>query len=166
MLLDERGRKARTSRAAETPASEAPQRIAGAQVGRLVALDGNGAPLVDYPGTLEGPRAALLAARCPWGPLETAVGHHVVLLFEDGDPARPLIVAWVEEAGAQAVGAPRNLRVDGERFVVEAARVIELRCGEASLTLTADGRVLLKGKNLLAHAKQLNRIRGAAVRIN
>lgn len=159
MLLDQRRHK-------PAPAAAEPERIGGAQVGRVVALDGAGAPLVDYPGAPAGARPAVLAARCPWGLLEAGIGHHVVLLFENGDPARPLIVAWVEEPVSEAVGAPRNLRVDGDRFVIEASRIIELRCGEASLTLTADGKIMLKGRNLLAHAKQLNRIRGAAVRIN
>jgi len=159
MLVDERRKQARARASAPAPPN------AGAQIGRLVALDGSGAPLVDYPGT-DRPHVAVLAARCPWGLLDAAIGHHVVLLFEDGDAARPIVVGWVEEPAEGAVGKSRALHVDGERFVVEATRVIELRCGEASLTLTADGRVMIKGQNLLAHAKQLNRIRGAAVRIN
>jgi hypothetical protein len=50
--------------------------------------------------------------------------------------------------------------------VVNAEREIELRCGEASITLTRAGKVLIKGEYVLTRAKGLNRIKGAAVSIN
>lgn len=146
------------------------RRVRGAQVGRLVAVAGSGAPIVDAPAMLDGPRPALLAAACPVAPLEGAVGRRVVLLFEDADPERPIVVAWVADAPHGAArgdaGAPSEVRVDGRRIVVAGESEIELRTGKASLTLTADGKILLKGVSVLSHAKGMNRIRGAAVRVN
>ncbi len=142
------------------------RRIRGAQIGRLVAVETGGAPIVDFPGAAAGPRVAILAAPCPHGLLEGAVGRHVVLLFEGGNPAHPIVVGWVQETAREPIAPRRVVRVDGRRIVLAAESEIQLRCGAASLTLTADGRIVIKGKNLLAHADEMHKIRGAAVRIN
>lgn len=141
-------------------------RVSGAQIGRLLAVTGDQRPLVDYPAAVNGPRVAILAAHPPSGLLDGAVGRHVVLLFEDGDPDKPILTAFVQEESEQRVGAPDYLKVDGEVIAIEAARELELRCGEASIRLTQDGRVIVKGIQITSEAKGLQRIRGAAVRIN
>lgn len=56
--------------------------------------------------------------------------------------------------------------VDGERLVLEAEKEIVLRCGKSSITLTADGRVNVKGKQLLSRADGQNRVQGASVQLN
>ncbi|MCC7143848.1 MAG: hypothetical protein IT349_17250 [Candidatus Eisenbacteria bacterium] len=141
-------------------------RVNGAQIGRLLAVTGDQRPLVDYPAAVNGARVAVLAAHPPGGLLDAAVGRHVVLLFEDGDPEKPILTAFVQEGAEQRVGAPDYLKVDGEVIAIEAARELELRCGEASIRLTQDGRVIVKGVQITSEAKGLQRIRGAAVRIN
>ena len=50
--------------------------------------------------------------------------------------------------------------------VVEASDVLVLRVGDGSITLTADGRILIKGTDLVSHASRLNRVKGGAVAIN
>ncbi len=50
--------------------------------------------------------------------------------------------------------------------MIEAKRELELRCGEALVRLTRDGRVVVQGIQVSSEAKGLQRIRGAAVRIN
>lgn len=146
--------------------SETPQKVNAAEIGRLVAVGEAGEPWVDYPSTTGGPRAAMLAAPPPTGALDAAIGRHVVLLFEGGDPDRPIVVGWVDETRAERVAAPRNVKIDGERIVIEGDREVELRCGAASVTLTVDGRLVLRGVQIVSDAERLNRIRGAAVRIN
>lgn len=141
-------------------------RSAGAEIGRLVVVGGGGEPWVDYPSAPSGPRLAVLAAPPPTGALEGAIGRHVVLLFEGGDPERPLIVGWVEETPDARVAPSRTVRVDGERILLQGTREVVLECGEASVTLTADGKLVLRGVQIVSDAQRLNRIRGAAVRIN
>lgn len=143
--------------------AHAPRRSPGlspARVGRVVAATPDGAPLVRYRNGK--PVAARVAA--PFGgPIEAAVGRDAVLVFEDGDPARPIVIGWIDSEPR----APfRDLRVDGRRLRVEAEQELVLRCGDASITLTADGRVLIRGRGVLSHAKELNRIRGGQVKIN
>ena len=48
----------------------------------------------------------------------------------------------------------------------EAERAIELRCGKASLRLSSDGRIELRGTTVVSHATGLNRIRGASIKLN
>jgi hypothetical protein len=90
----------------------------------------------------------------------------VVLLFEDGRLERPIIVGWVEERPGVAQPVPRRVRIDGDQILIEGRHRVELRCGDSSLILTRDGKVLLKGIHLLTEARRLHKIRGASVRIN
>jgi len=60
----------------------------------------------------------------------------------------------------------REARVDGRRVVVEGREEVTLRCGKASLTLRADGKVVLRGVNLVSQADQVHKIRGGKVQVN
>jgi hypothetical protein len=53
-----------------------------------------------------------------------------------------------------------------EEVVVEASETLVLRVGDGSIALTADGRILIKGTDLVSHATRLNRVKGGAVAIN
>ncbi len=53
-----------------------------------------------------------------------------------------------------------------DELVLRSNHRIVLRCGEASLTLTRDGRVLVRGKDVLSRARQRNQVTGAIVRLN
>jgi len=50
--------------------------------------------------------------------------------------------------------------------VLEAEQEVVLRCGDASITLRRDGKVVLRGAYVETRAKGLNRIRGGSVKIN
>ncbi len=50
--------------------------------------------------------------------------------------------------------------------VIEASKSLTLRCGSGSITIREDGKVLMKGKDLVSHATRLNRVKGGAVQIN
>jgi len=41
-----------------------------------------------------------------------------------------------------------------------------LRVGNGSITIRGDGKILIKGSDLVSHAQRTNRIRGGAVSIN
>ncbi|MFN0113200.1 MAG: hypothetical protein ACKVPY_00835 [Paracoccaceae bacterium] len=50
--------------------------------------------------------------------------------------------------------------------VVEAKGTLILRCGKASVTLHADGRIAVKGEELLSRARGANRVQGGSVQLN
>ncbi len=101
------------------------------------------------------------------------VGSTVVVLFEQGDARRPIIVGVLQDrreptAATTAPDETRRVQVqaDDERVVLTAEREIVLRCGQASITLTRAGKVLIKGTYVLSRASGYNKIKGAAVDIN
>lgn len=53
-----------------------------------------------------------------------------------------------------------------DEIVVEAGKKLTIRCGEGSITLREDGKVLIKGIDLVSHAKRSNRVKGGSVGIN
>lgn len=53
-----------------------------------------------------------------------------------------------------------------DSLVIEARENLTLRVGEGSITIRKDGRILIKGKDLVSHAQRANRIRGGSVAIN
>jgi hypothetical protein len=55
---------------------------------------------------------------------------------------------------------------DTRKVVVEAQQELELRCGEASVTLNAQGQILIKGTDVVSRAKRNQRIKGGSVQIN
>jgi hypothetical protein len=157
------------------------------RVGRLVKGSAPGGLKVDFPGN----RAGALAARSTV-PLDAAAiaravaaGRGALLLFENGDPALPIVVGLVEESAggallgelltkgkessakaAPAAADPVEARLDGQRVVLEGKEEVVLRCGEASITLQRDGKVIVRGAYVETRAKGINRIKGAAVKIN
>lgn len=62
--------------------------------------------------------------------------------------------------------ALRAVVADGQATVIEAREKLELRCGPASVTLFADGRIELRGTQLLSRAEGANRVQGGAVLLN
>ena len=56
--------------------------------------------------------------------------------------------------------------VDGKRVVLEGKEEIVLKCGEASITLTKAGKILIRGKYLLNRSSGVNRIMGGSVQVN
>jgi len=63
-------------------------------------------------------------------------------------------------------GRQVEARLDGKRIVLEAHDEIVLRCGEASITLRRDGRLVVRGAYVETRASGVNRIKGGAVKIN
>jgi hypothetical protein len=147
-----------------------------ARIATIAALEPDGTPLVDL-----GERGAVvparLAVRATRERMELAIaGHHqVVVLFEGGDRLRPLVVGFIEtvdplpEPAAPAPDARIpivEVDADGRRLVVTAQDELVLQCGQASITLRRNGRVIVRGTYVETHSEGTNRIRGGQVQIN
>jgi hypothetical protein len=50
--------------------------------------------------------------------------------------------------------------------VLEGKEEVELRCGEATITLRANGKVLIRGAYVETRSSGTNRIKGGSVQIN
>ncbi|ESQ10351.1 MAG: site-specific integrase [Thiohalocapsa sp. PB-PSB1] len=123
-----------------------------------------GRPLVAYPGN---PSETGLPARCTNLPTAADLGREVALLFEGGDPHRPLLIGLVQHPERRTEAAPaQSAQLDEERIVLRAEREIVLTCGKASITLTRAGKVLIRCAYLLSRSSGVNRIKGGSVQIN
>jgi hypothetical protein len=78
-----------------------------------------------------------------------------VLVCGDADHNSGVVLGRIGVAGSGA-----------DEVVVEAGKTLVLRCGDGSITLRADGKILIKGKDLVSHAQRTNRIKGGSVAIN
>jgi len=97
------------------------------------------------------------------------IGEQVALMYEGGDPHRPVIIGVMHDRvvrGERAAPDTPNVQAEAGRLVVCATERLVLRCGQASITLTAAGKVLIQGSHVSSRATGLNRIWGGAVEIN
>lgn len=73
--------------------------------------------------------------------------------------AEPLILGLIQPLVPE-------VEADGEKLVLEARREVTLRCGKASIQLTADGRLTIRGAQVLSRSDGPNRMQGASVQLN
>lgn len=156
-------------------------------IGEIEGLSANGEALVNFP---QNGNQQPIAAMSTVAINAEHEGRQVALLFTAGDLNQPLIIGLIhsplqdlidrfEEAADtndDAVSAPdtesaqSNSRIeanaDGKRVVIEGQDEVVLKCGEASITLTKAGKIIIRGKYLLNRATGVNRILGGSVQIN
>ncbi|MEA3277302.1 MAG: DUF6484 domain-containing protein [Pseudomonadota bacterium] len=145
-------------------------RIDGVVIGYLIGLDADGIRLVDYPGNPVGSPVPVIALASP-GTAEA--GQQVALMFEGGDPRRPILIGPIvcqDRPVGTAIGTPKahtlDVSTDGQRVTLTAEKEIVLRCGEASITLTHAGKILIRGAYVVSRSSGVNRIKGGSVQIN
>lgn len=69
-------------------------------------------------------------------------------------------------AAKQPDSAQNEPPADEEELVLTARRKITLRCGRSSITLHANGKIVLRGEYILSEAEGTNRIAGGRVDVN
>ena len=147
--------------------------IKGVVIGKLVDFTPTGEPLVDFSPS---PSNSPLPAKSTVVLGKETLGSEVLLLFEATNVRKPIIIGVVQPtkfpdekvkdvtAGQQL--AASIVECDGEKVVFSAEKEIVLRCGDASITLTRAGKILIRGKYLLSRSAGVNRIKGGSVQIN
>jgi hypothetical protein len=151
----------RRSAAAPGPEGPPPSAIV---LGVVCGFTDQGVPRVSVAGaSAEGVPATSLV------PLDAqAVGCTVALAFAVGALQHPIVLGRVWQPPAVPAPTPPVMEavVDGQRVKIEAGQAVVMRCGDASLTLTADGQILLEGRYIYSHSTGTQHIKGAVVRIN
>ena len=157
----------RESRERAEAESRATERIDGVELGKLLALTDDG-PKVTYPSC---PTTNGLVARCAAQLTEGHVGGRVALLFENGDPALPMVVGPIhnDQADGELVHPALKgltIRETDDRIEIQCRKAIGLKVGKSTIIITPAGRIIVRGRHVLNHASAVNRIRGASVKIN
>jgi hypothetical protein len=157
-------------------------------IGEIEGLSAGGGPLVNFP--QNGGQQPVVAMSTVAINAEHK-GRQVALLFSAGDLNRPLIIGLIhsplqdlidsfEVTPDHGEGVPRvadspalqqtdtrvEADVDGKRVVIEGQDEVVLKCGEASITLTRAGKIIIRGRYLLNRSTGINRILGGSVQIN
>lgn len=147
-------------------------------VGEIVKITEEGRAVVDYPGNPMGPvEARSVIGSSPQQTSEREQLFPVLLAFENGDPALPIIVGIIRHSLYPPISShevtlsidndkPQDAVVDGRKVVLEAKEEIVLHCGQSFITLKKDGKIVVKGTQIVSRASRTNKIKGAAVRIN
>jgi hypothetical protein len=153
--------------------TQEPRKLHGVVIGKLINFDDVGNPLVDFS---VNPSETPVAARSTLTLDKIAIGQEVVLMFEEGNPYKPIVMGLIQHPRESTVltaeknlveqRSPLEAKIDGERLVFTAQKEIVLRCGNASITLTRAGKVLISGTYLLNRSSGVNRIKGGSVQIN
>lgn len=150
----------------------------GIRLGYVVKVDRNATILVDFPGNRAGPLPAMISSSvdprelCP----SSYPARRIILGFDNSDPCSPIILGFLREPEDQLSASSPNLKlitdqpedivVDGKKLVFRANQEIVLHCGKGSVTIRADGKVIIKGTNVVSRASVTNKIKGGSVRIN
>lgn len=91
------------------------------------------------------------------GALPPAPGDRVLVLAPTEPRALGIVLGRVGPCPSQ--GHPKSL-------LLEASDQLSLKCGESSIDLRADGKVMIRGEDVLVRAKGTQRIRAGTVSIN
>ncbi len=174
----ERLRRSPAAARAARPAPPGREAALAPRVGWLAAGSAPGRLRADWPGNGEGPVEARAVVPLDGPAVEAAVRDRrpVVLLFEDGDERRPIVVGLVQSstplldavlgAGLASAPAAAPAEGDGRRRLLRAEDELVLECGKASITLRRNGKVVIRGTYVETRSAGTNRIKGGAVKIN
>lgn len=140
----------------------------GVRTGVLIGFkDDARTPLVFYPGQ---PGVAAIAAATIVDLHGAHIGRQLVLMFEKGEPARPIVMGLLRSRQQPWPLPPQpglvEVEAGGERLIVSANEQLVLRCGKASITLTKQGKVLIQGAYVSNRSSGVMRIKGGSVQIN
>lgn len=158
-------------------------------IGVFAGLNEQGSPLVNFAyNKANDPITAISSIGLKPG----QAGRQVALLFVDGNLDKPMIMGLIhsqldeilenfelslpDNEQVNPVQAENDLEkeisktdetfLDGKRVVLEGKEEIVLKCGDASITLTKAGKILIRGKYLLNRSTGVNRIMGGSVQVN
>lgn len=144
---------------------------ARARVAQLVAVEEGGTAWLDF-GDGQPPARATVIFTATREQLEHVMDIKApVVAYRDDAGWQLVAVVGVALSAPTSPLAPTHTPclqadIDGQRVQLTAQKEIVLSCGKASITLRANGRVVIKGTQVESHSEGTNRIKGGQVRIN
>jgi hypothetical protein len=130
----------------------------------LVGLNGSGFLIECSPGAKPIPARTTLQLTAEAMREAADEQREALIVFENEAADKPIVTGLL--APPPQAAAERVATVDGRRVVIDGRDEIVLRCGEASITLRRNGRVVIRGTYVETRAQGVNRIKGGSVQIN
>ncbi len=108
---------------------------------------------------------------------EENIGREVLIVFDGGNPDLPIIIGVMESIIDDLVSMELNnpadpdkktveAKVDGKRIEFEAEEEVTLKCGNGSITIKKEGKIVIKGSEIISRASGNNKIKGGSVELN
>lgn len=147
-------------------------------VGQIEYISNEGVAYVDFPGNSSGAVRArsLIADRSVEPRLrEGEEKPKVLLMFENANPNRPIIVGFINDKvlrenesdpNLDSSQSLKQLYFEGERLIFDARQEVMIRCGKSSISLQRDGKIVIKGATINSRASKLLKLKGSMVTIN
>ncbi len=140
----------------DSPNSPVPETFIG-----VIARVEEGQVFVDFD---RNPTQAAMLARSTIAVSKADVGSEVALSFVQGQLSQPVVTGLFRSPEGQ--GDDMQVQVDGEKVTIVGEKRVVLQCGKASITLTEDGKVLIRGTYFFAQSSGIAQVKGAALRLN
>lgn len=121
----------------------------------VMGADSEGQPMISVDGAAPEAAEAVFFERCP----EWALCVGLSVLVSRLDDGVPVITALLERPRKTVLSVPETDRM-------EAGKELVIACGRAKIALRSDGRIEIRGGQLVSRASGTNKIRGASVEIN
>ncbi len=141
----------------------------GVAIGHLISVK-RGRLYVVFP---ENPKTQAVLAKSTVQMSSDDIGSEVALMFESGDLSKPIVIGKIISATQELRKAERleatnqnTAQVDGEAVEISGQERVVLRCGKASITLTPEGKIILRGTYISSRSSGMNRIKGGSIQLN
>lgn len=143
--------------------------------GEILTVTEEGLPIIKFKGSPStGVCASIGLPSRELGSIEKMSGLPVLILLPDDPLQKPIIIGVIRDSllPSQSLIPPvaektaNSLTINGKSLLLEGENEVVLKCGLGSITLRANGQIVIKGTKLLSRASEANKIRGASVLIN
>lgn len=130
----------------------------------------NGQPLIEFNGHQEHP---LLGRSTVDLSLVKSFPHQVLVLFEQGDLEKPIVTGVLQQPGEDSptqddhiLHSKQSLKINGKTLYLTSEQDLVIECGKSSLRMSKQGKITLKGTDIVTRAARNNKIKGASININ
>jgi Domain of unknown function (DUF6484) len=138
-------------------------------IGILTEVTASGA-CVDFPANTSG-RPVVARTTAPLD--KSDAGREVAMLFEFGDPMRPLIIGLIQQTfklppaeAIKAIPKTDSHHVRAERIVLDAEGEIVLKTKRAKLVLRENGDIEVHGMRIVSRARTVQKLLAPMLKLN
>ncbi len=150
------------------PIGQAACQPEGLVLGSIVEITSSGKIMVDFSNSPHAP----VQARSIIDIFPDDIDREVLIGFANNTYDLPVIIGRIQpqplvvEEICLDPEKKKELVIDGKRKILEAEETIELRCGESSILMKKNGKIVIKGTNIVSRSRGANKVKGASVHIN